>query len=112
MFDLITDSLWKYIALILATILVSISIYTFFLRIEVSSLREDNTVLNANIEKYNQATKQAEENQKTKIKYVDREVKVIEVQTQDKIKIVKEYIYDNNQTDCKNAISVLRASGF
>lgn len=112
MLSLITDTLWKYIALALATLLFSLGIYSFFLRLEVSTLREENTVLNANIEKYNQATKQAEENQKTKIEYVDREVKVIELQTQDKIKIVKEYIYDNNQTDCQNAISVLRASGF
>lgn len=112
MFSLITDTLWKYIALALATLLFSLGIYSFFLRLEVSTLREDNTVLNANIEKYNQAISQEEKNQEEKIKYVDREVKVIEYQTKTKLVPVKEYIYDNNQTDCQNAISVLRASGF
>ena len=112
MFSLSTDTLWKYIALALGTLLVSLLIYTFFLRIEVSSLREDNTVLNSNIEKYNQAIVQEDKDQEVKIEYVDREVKVIEYQTKTKLVPVKEYIYDNNQTNCKNAINVLRASGF
>ena len=112
MFSFITDALWKYIALALGTLLVSLSIYTFFLRIEVSSLREDNTILNANKEKYDQAITQEDKDQEVKIEYVDREVKVIEYQTKTKLVPVKEYIYDNNQTNCKNAINVLRASGF
>lgn len=112
MFSSITDTLWKYIAIALGTLLISFSIYTFFLRIEVSSLREDNTVLNANMEKYNQAIAQENKDQEIKIQYVDREVKVIEYQTKTKLVPVKEYIYDNNQTNCKNAINVLRASGF
>ena len=112
MFSLITDALWKYIALALGTLLVSLSIYTFFLRIEVSSLREDNTVLNANKEKYGQAITQDDKDQEVKIEYVDREVKVIEYRTKEKLIPVKEYIYDTNQTNCQNAINVLRASGF
>lgn len=112
MFSFVTDALWKYIAIALGALLVSLSIYTFFLRIEVSSLREDNTVLSANIEKYNQAITQEDKDQEVKIQYVDREVKVIEYQTKTKLVPVKEYIYDNNQTNCKNAINVLRASGF
>ena len=82
------------------------------MRFELASLREDNAILNGNIEKYKQAITQAEANQKTKIEYVDREVKVIEYRTKEKLVPVKEYIYDNNQTNCKNAINVLRASGF
>lgn len=112
MFSFITGALWKYIAITLGTLLVSLSIYTFFLRIEVSSLREDNITLNANKEKYDQAIAQEDKDQEVKIQYVDREVKVIEYQTKTKLVPVKEYIYDNNQTNCKNAINVLRASGF
>lgn len=112
MFSFITDALCKYIAIAFGTLLVSLAIYTFFLRIEVSSLREDNMVLSANIEKYNQAIAQENKDQEEKIKYIDREVKVIEYQTKTKLVPVKEYIYDNNQTNCKNAINVLRASGF
>lgn len=112
MFSLITDTLWKYIALSLTTLLLSLCVYVFFIRFELASLKEDNAILNCNIEKYNQAIAQAETNQKTKIEYVDREVKVIEYRTKEKLVPVKEYIYDNNQTNCKNAINVLRASGF
>ena len=107
-----TDTLWKYIALALTTLLLSLCVYVFFIRFELASLKEDNAILNGNIEKYNQAITQAEANQKTKIEYVDREVKVIEYRTKEKLVPVKEYIYDNNQTNCKNAINVLRASGF
>jgi len=112
MLSFITDAIWKYIALALGTLLVSLCVYVFFMRFELASLKEDNAILNGNIEKYNQAIAQAEANQKTKIEYVDREVKVIEYRTKEKLIPVKEYIYDTNQTNCKNAINVLRASGF
>lgn len=112
MFSFLTDTLWKYIALALGTLLVSLCVYVFFIRSELASLREDNAILNGNIEKYNQAIAQAEDNQKTKIEYVDREVKVIEYRTKEKLIPVKEYVYDTNKTDCQNAINVLRASGF
>lgn len=112
MFSFLTDTLWKYIALALGTLLVSLCVYVFFIRSELASLREDNAILNGNIEKCNQAIAQAEDNQKTKIEYVDREVKVIEYRTKEKLVPIKEYIYDNNQTNCQNAINVLRASGF
>ena len=39
-------------------------------------------------------------------------VKEIEYRTQQKIKVVKEYVYDTNQTECENAIAVLRSTGF
>ena len=112
MFSFITDALWKYIAIALGTLLVSLCVYVFFTRYELTSLREDNAILNGNIEKYNQAIAQAEDNQKTKIEYVDREVKVIEYRTKEKLVPIKEYIYDTNQTNCQNAINVLRASEF
>ena len=106
------DTLYKYITIALGTVLVLLGVYAFFIRIELSSVKEDNTILTSNAEKYKQAIAQAEENQKVKIEYVDREVKVIEYQTKEKIKVVKEYIYDNNQSKCQNAINVLRSNGF
>ena len=111
MLSLITDTLWKYIALVLFAILVALGIYTFSLRMDIVSLREDNAILKANKEKYEQSLAQAEVNQKVKIEYVDREVKVIEYKTQEKVKIVKEYVYDNNKSKCQNAIGVIRSSG-
>lgn len=37
-------------------------------------------------------------------KHTEEKIKVV---TQDKIQVVKEYVYDNNKSDCDNAISVL-----
>ena len=38
--------------------------------------------------------------------------KQIEYRTQQKIQVVKEYVYDNNQSECNNAIALLRRTGF
>ena len=46
--------------------------------------------------------------QKVKIvesKSIEQKIKVV---TQEKIKVVKEYIYDNNKTECDNAINRMR----
>lgn len=112
MLSLLTDSMYKYIALVLATLLVALGVYAFVLRIEIASLRDDNITLTANEEKHKQAIKQEDKKQEVKIEYVDREVKVIEVQTVQKLVPVKEYVYDSNKTKCQNGLSVLRASGF
>lgn len=38
-------------------------------------------------------------------KQIEERIKVV---TQDKIKVVKEYVYDNNKSDCDNAIDLMR----
>lgn len=50
------------------------------------------------------AMSQAQEVKVVEAKKVEEKVKIV---TQDKIKVVKEYVYDNNKSDCDNAINVL-----
>ena len=49
------------------------------------------------------------EQQKEKIIYVDKEVEKIKWKTEIKIKTIKEYVKDENLTDCQNAMAFARS---
>ena len=77
-----------------------------------TSLSSQVALLEADKVRYETAITLAQNEQKEKIVYVDKEVEVVKEITKNKIKYVKEYVYDNNKTDCANAIGILRRSGF
>lgn len=77
-----------------------------------TSLSSQVALLEADKVRYKTAITLAQNEQKEKIVYVDKEVEVVKEITKNKIKYVKEYVYDNNKTDCANAIGILRRSGF
>ena len=52
------------------------------------------------------------EDMNQKAKELPKEIEVINWKTQQKIQVVKEYVYDENKTDCDNAIALLRRTGF
>lgn len=49
------------------------------------------------------------EQQKEKIVYVDKEIEVIKWRTETRIKTIKEYVKDENLTDCQNAMAFARS---
>jgi hypothetical protein len=46
--------------------------------------------------------------QEVKTKYITEYIDREKVIYKDRIKTIKEYVYDQNKTDCQNAISVIR----
>ena len=47
---------------------------------------------------------------KEKIVYVDKEIEVIKWRTETRIKTIKEYVKDENLTDCQNALNFARTA--
>jgi hypothetical protein len=46
--------------------------------------------------------------QALKVEYIDKVIEVEKIVYKDRIKYIKEYVYDKNKTDCENAIGVIR----
>lgn len=74
-----------------------------------SSLKDDNVKLNTRIISYEAIAKASQEEAKAKIIYVDKQVEVVKWKTETKIKTIKEYVKDENQSDCSNAMSFARS---
>lgn len=47
---------------------------------------------------------------KEKIVYIDKEVEVIKWRTSTRLKTIKEYVRDENLTDCQNALNFARSA--
>ena len=99
------SNLWQGIAAILAFIVLAMSSALFW-------LRGENAQLQSEIDAYNLTIDITAKEMEAKAKEIPKEIEKIKYQTQEKIKIVKEYVYDNNQSECDNAIALLRRTGF
>lgn len=53
------------------------------------------------------AMSQAQDVRVVESKTIEEKIKVV---TNEKLKVVKEYIYDNNKTECDNAINLMRST--
>ena len=80
----------------------SLAIWLYFSK---QSIQSDYDKLNASLEVIGEDMNQ-------KAKELPKEIEVIKWKTQQKIQVVKEYVYDENKTDCDNAIALLRRTGF
>ena len=72
-------------------------------------VEEENGYLLTDKARYENAISIGQEQQKEKIVYVDREVEKIKWKTETKIKTIKEYVKDENLTDCQNAMAFARS---
>ena len=72
-------------------------------------VEEENGYLLTDKARYENAIAIGQEQQKEKIVYVDREVEKIKWKTETKIKTIKEYVKDENLTDCQNAMAFARS---
>lgn len=70
---------------------------------------EENGYLLSDKARYENAIAIGQEQQKEKIVYVDKQVEVIKWRTETRIKTIKEFVKDENLTDCQNAIIFARS---
>ena len=76
---------------------------------EKKKVEDENGYLLSDKARYENAILISKEQQKEKIVYVDREVEKIKWKTEIKIKTIKEYVKDENLTDCQNAMAFARS---
>lgn len=94
---------------IFAGIVITLLAYVGVLKFENNSLTSQNTVLGDRITSFTAITRASKIEADTKKEEVIKEVEVIKWKTQTKIKTIKEYIRDENLTDCNNAMSFSRS---
>lgn len=94
---------------IFASIVVSFGIYVGFQKYTIAGLETDNELLKSDKVRYENSLNIAQEQAKEKVITVTKEVEVVKWKTQTKIKTIKEYVRDENQTDCQNALSFARS---
>ena len=92
-----------------AGIMVAMVAYVGILKIEVSGLEDNNLALNNQVVSFTAVVNAQKAEAEVKQAEVIKEVEVIKWKTQTKIKTIKEYIKDENQSDCNNAMSFARS---
>lgn len=92
-----------------AGIMVAMVAYVGILKIEVSGLEDDNLALNNQVVSFTAVVNAQKVEAEVKQAEVIKEVEVIKWKTETKIKTIKEYIKDENQSDCQNAMSFARS---
>ena len=92
-----------------AGIMVAMVAYVGILKLEVSGLEDDNLALNNQVVSFTAVVNAQKAEAEVKQVEVIKEVEVIKWKTQTKIKTIKEYIKDENLTDCQNAMSFARS---
>lgn len=76
---------------------------------EKEKVEDENGYLLSDKARYENAIAIGKEEQEEKIIYVDKEVEKIKWRTQTRIKTIKEYVKDENLTDCQNAMAFARS---
>ena len=92
-----------------AGIMVAMVAYVGILKLEVSGLEDDNLALNNQVVSFTAVVNAQKVEAEVKQTEVIKEVEVIKWKTETKIKTIKEYIKDENQSDCQNAMSFARS---
>ena len=77
---------------------------------EKEKVEEENGYLLTDKARYENAIAIGKEEQKEKIVYVDKEVEVVKWRTETRLKTIKEYVKDENLTDCQNALNFARSA--
>ena len=91
-------------------VVVALATYVTMIKIENWQLETDNDNLKSVIMGMNAINENEAKEAKEKIVYVDKEIEVIKWRTETRIKTIKEYIRDENLTDCQNALNFARDS--
>ena len=76
---------------------------------EKKKVEDENEYLLTDKARYENAIAIGQKQQEEKIVYVDKEVEKIKWKTEIKIKTIKEYVKDENLTDCQNAMAFARS---
>ena len=76
---------------------------------EKEKVEDENGYLLTDKARYENAIAIGQKQQEKKIVYVDKEIEVIKWRTETRIKTIKEYVKDENLTDCQNAMAFARS---
>ena len=86
-----------------------VGLYVGMLKLEVSGLKAENKELNDKIVAIEAVSKQAQKEAEVKAVEVVKEVEVVKKETEYKMKKTKEYVRDENKSDCTNAMDFARS---
>lgn len=89
---------------------VALATYITIIKIDNWQLETDNDNLKSVIIGMNAINENEDKEAKEKIIYVDKEIEVIKWRTETRLKTIKEYVKDENLTDCQNALNFARTS--
>lgn len=84
--------------------------YITMIKLDNNQLEKDNENLKSVIIGMTAINENEVAQAKEKIVYVDKEVKVIQWRTSTRLKTIKEYVRDENLTDCQNALNFARSA--
>lgn len=88
---------------------VALATYITIIKIDNWQLETDNDNLKSVIIGMNSINENEAKEAKEKIVYVDKEIEVIKWRTETRLKTIKEYVKDENLTDCQNALNFARS---
>lgn len=94
---------------IFAGIVVGLLAYVGVLKCDIADLEANNLALNNQIVSFEALAKAEVKEAEVKVVEVIKEVEVIKWKTDTKIKTIKEYVYETNQSDCANAMAFARS---
>ena len=77
---------------------------------EKEKVEDENGYLLTDKARYEGAIAIGQKQQEEKIVYVDKEIEVIKWRTETRLKTIKEYVKDENLTDCQNALNFARTA--
>ena len=103
MFPINLNYIYLAIGVMLAT-------YITIIKLDNNQLEKDNENLKSVIIGMTAINENEVEQAKEKIVYVDKEVEVVKWRTETRLKTIKEYVKDENLTDCQNALNFARTA--
>ena len=103
MFPINLNYIYLAIGVILAT-------YITMIKLDNIQLEKDNENLESVIIGMTAINENEVIEAKEKIVYIDKEVEVIKWRTETRLKTIKEYVRDENLTDCQNALNFARTA--
>lgn len=93
---------------IFAGVVVMLLAYVGILKYDLADLEANNLALNNQVVSFEALAKAEVKEAEAKVVEVIKEVEVIKWKTDTKIKTIKEYVYETNQSDCANAMAFAR----
>ena len=94
---------------IFAGVVVMLLAYVGILKYDLADLEANNLALNNQIVSFEALAKDEVKEAEAKVITVEKEVEVVKWKTDTKIKTIKEYVKDENITDCQNAMAFARS---
>ena len=94
---------------IFAGVVVMLLAYVGILKYDLADLEANNLALNNQVVSFEALAKAETKEAEAKVVEVIKEVEVIKWKTDTKIKTIKEYVKDENLTDCQNAMAFARS---